>query len=224
MTKTVSLMVDLALFALGSTAFTRYQSRFQMAKLILCISVSLLVLVPTQVRADDPVIQINGTWQFVVAIEADRITTYDNSSAMQLVILDNSWALFKKGKLIQGTVENVRYNKHASPVSFVRQKGKAPHVVGEGILKVVGEHLMYTITPMDATRLGSKSGAVGDYDPDLQSRSPAPREPLDQEHLGGEKHSKPPPKRFSPEGTSNTQYILRRINDSTSVMNQITKR
>ena len=186
-----------------------------MAKISLSIFIPLLSLAATQSPADEPAARLNGTWQYVVAIESDRITTYDDSSAMQLVILDNTWALFSKGKLVQGTVENVKYNQNTSPVSFVRRKGKAPHAVGHAILKVTESHLMYTTTPLDATGFGSTSGAVGDYIPDPQSDSTEPNDPLAR--------NSHPPKSFSPEGTSSTQYILRRINESTSVMSQITK-
>ena len=122
-----------------------------MAKLILTVSISLLGLVATQIRAEEPATHLNGTWQYVAAIESERITTYDNSSAMQLVIRDNTWAVFKDGRLIKGTVENVEYDKQTSPVSFVRRKGKAPHAVGYAILKVDDDHLMYTTTPLDGS-------------------------------------------------------------------------
>lgn len=195
-----------------------------MAKPILSVSISLLALAATQSRADEPATHLNGTWQYVAAIESDRITTYDESSAMQLVILDSTWALFKKGVLVHGTVENVEYNQQSSPVSFVRRKGKAPHAVGHAILKVDDDHLMYTTTPLDATRFGSTSGAVGDYVPDPQSGRTDANDPFGRTDLGVSRLYQHPPKSFSPEGTSNTQYILRRINDSTSAMSQITKR
>ena len=183
-----------------------------MLKMILSVCLSLVALAGTPSCAGDPTTQLNGTWEYVAAIEADRITTYDESSAMQLVILDNTWALFKGGRLIQGTVENVDYNKQTSPVSFVRRTGKAPHAVGHAIVKIYDDHLMYTTTPMDATGFGSTSGAVGNYESD----------PLGGTNGDVGRPSKHPPKSFSPEGTSNTQYILRQINDSTSLMSQIT--
>lgn len=189
-----------------------------MAKLILTASISLLGLVATQIRAEDPATRLNGTWQYLAAIESDRITSYDNSSPMQLVIRGNTWALFKDGMLMKGTVENVEYDKQTSPISFVRRKGKAPHAVGYAILKVENNHLMYTATPLDASRFGSTSGAIGDYEPDPESA----RRPL--QPVGDKNLYERPPEHFSPEGTRNTQYILRRINDSTSALSQITTR
>jgi len=194
-----------------------------MAKLILSISISLLALAAAQCRGDEPVNHLNGTWQYVAAIESDQISTYDESSTIQLVVLDNTWALFKNGVLVPGTVENVEYNQQTSPVVFVRRKGKAPHAVGYGILKVNGGHLIYTITPLDATRFGSTSGAVGDYVPDSQSGSTDASGPFAHTDLADSRLYQHPPKSFSPEGTSNTQYILKRINDSTSLISQITK-
>lgn len=189
-----------------------------MAKLILTATISLLAFVATQIRAEEPATPLNGTWQYVAAIESDRITTYDDSSAMQLVIQDNTWALFRDGKLMKGTVENVVYDEQASPLSFVRRKGQAPHAVGYAILKIRNDHLMYTTTPLDASRFGTTSGAIGDYVPDPESAS-SPQQMLDDtspcEH---------PPKHFSPEGTRNTQYILKRVNNSTSALSQITTR
>jgi hypothetical protein len=194
-----------------------------MAKIFLSVTVSLITLAATQIRADEPATKLNGTWQYVAAIESDRITTYDKSSVMQLVILDNTWALFKNGRLIQGTVENVEYNKQTSPVSFVRRKGKAPHAVGHAILKVDDGHLMYTTTPLDATRFGSTSGYVGDYVPDPEIGSTDENDSFARSGLDYSLYQHPP-KSFSPEGTSNTQYILRRISNTTSAMSQITKR
>ena len=195
-----------------------------MRMMILSVCISLVAVTAGMSRADDPATQLNGTWQYVAAIESDRITTYDESSAMQLVILDDTWALFKGGVLVHGTVENVEYNRQTSPVSFVRRKGKAPHAVGHAILKVVGDHLMYTTTPLDATRFGSTSGAVGDYVSDPRDGKADLNDPFGGTDLGDGRLSEKPPKSFSPEGTSNTQYILRRINNSTSAMRQITKR
>ncbi|WP_145077069.1 hypothetical protein [Aureliella helgolandensis] len=193
-----------------------------MRKMILSVCLSLVALAGTPSCAGDPAIQLNGTWEYVAAIEADRITTYDESSAIQLVILDNTWALFKDGRLIQGTVENVEYNKQTSPVSFVRRKGKAPHIVGHSIVKLYDDHLMYTTTPMDATGLGSTSGAVGNYESDPDGGGANVTAPLGGTNGGVGRPYQHPPKSFSPEGTSNDQYILRRINDSTAMMSQIT--
>jgi len=197
--------------------------RIQMRKMILSVCLSLVALAGTPSCAGDPATQLNGTWEYVAAIEADRITTYDEKSAIQLVIRDNTWALFKDGRLIQGTVENVEYNKQTSPVSFVRRKGKAPHTVGHAIVKLYDDHLMYTTTGMDATGFGSTSGAVGDYVPGPRRDSTVVKDSFAGSALG-DSPSQHPPKSFSPEGTSNDQYILRRINDSTSLMSQITKR
>ncbi|MCM2375038.1 hypothetical protein, partial [Aporhodopirellula aestuarii] len=195
-----------------------------MRTMILSVCISFVAITATVSHADDPATKLNGTWQYVVAIEADGITTYDQSSAMQLVILDNTWALFKSGMLVQGTVENVEYEQQANPKSFVRRKGKAPHAVGSGILKITREHLMYTITPLDATGFGSTSGAVGNYESDPDGGGANATDPLGDTNVGVGRPSQHPPKSFSPEGTSNTQYILRRINDSTSLMNQITSK
>ena len=189
-----------------------------MAKLCLTATLFLLGLVATQIRAEEQEMQLNGTWQYVAAIESDRIATYDDASAMQLVIRDNTWAVFKDGKLIKGTVENIVYDKQARPVSFVRRAGRAPHAVGYAILKVENDHLMYTTTPLDASRYGSTSGAIGDYVPDPDSGS------SDLATLGNRSPYEHPPKLFSPEGTGNTQYILKRIDNSTSAMSQITTR
>lgn len=198
--------------------------RTQMLKIILSFCFPLLSLAATQSHADELATRLNGTWQYVAAIESERITSFDDSSAMQLVILNNTWALFSTGTLMQGSVENVEYNQQASPVSFVRRKGKAPHAVGYAILKVSDDHLMYTTTPLDGSRFGSTSGAIGDYVPDRQSERTDLNDPLGQTGLGDSQVHQRPPKSFSPEGTSNTQYILKRINGSTSAMNQITNK
>jgi hypothetical protein len=194
-----------------------------MQKMIPSVCLSLVALAGTPSCAGDPVTQLNGTWEYVAAIEADRITTYDGSTAMQLVILDNMWALFKDGGLIPGTVENVEYNEQASPVSFVRRKGKAPHAVGHAIVKLFDGHLMYTTTPLDATGFGPTSGAVGNYESAPDGDEANVTDPLSGANSGFGGPSQQPPKSFSPAGTSNTQYILRRINDSTSLMRQVTK-
>ena len=68
------------------------------------------------------------------------------------------------------------------------------------------------------------SGVIGDYVPDPQSGSPDLQDPFDQKDLRDRSLYEHPPKQFSPEGTRNTQYILRRINDSTSATSQITTR
>ena len=195
-----------------------------MRMMILSVCIFFVAITATVSRADDPATKLNGTWQYVAAIEADRITTYDQSSAMQLVILDNTWAIFQNGMLVHGTVENVEYEQQTTPKSFVRRKGKTPHAVGSAILKVIGEHLMYTITPLDATGFGSTSGAVGNFESDPDGGGAIVADPLGGTNVGVGRPSQHPPKSFSPEGTSNTQYILRRINDSTSLMSQITKR
>ena len=195
----------------------------RMMILSFCIS-SVVVTAAAVSRADDPATKLNGTWQYVAAIEADRITTYDESSAMQLVILDHTWALFKNGALVHGTVENVEYDQRTTPKAFVRRKGKTPHAVGSAILKIIGDHLMYTTTPLDATGFGSTSGAVGNYESDPDGGGVNVNGPFDGTDVGIGRASQRPPESFSPEGTSNTQYILRRINDSTSMMKQITKR
>jgi len=190
--------------------------------MIVSVCLSLVALAGTPSFAGDPAAQLNGTWEYVAAIEADRITTYDETSAMQLVILNNTWALFSKGLLVRGTVENVEYNEQMSPVSFIRRKGKAPHAVGYAILKVDGKHLMYTTTPLDATEFGSTSGAIGDFESDPRDRKADLNNPSGGTDYGFGRLSKNLPKSFSPEGTSNTQYILRRISNSTSAMRQIT--
>lgn len=195
-----------------------------MRMMILSVYISLVAVTATVSGADDSASQLNGTWQYVAAIEADRITTYDESSAMQLVILDDTWAFFKNAVLVHGTVENVEYDQQTTPKSLVRRKGKAPHAVGHALFRVDDEHLMYTTTPLDATRFGSTSGAIGDYVPDPQSGRIDANEPLGHTDLGVSRLYEHPPKSFSPEGTSNTQYILRRVNKSTSAMSQITKR
>lgn len=195
-----------------------------MRMIALGVRTSLVALAATVSRADDPATRLNGTWQYVAAIEANRITTYDESSAIQLVILDDTWAIFKNGALVHGTVENVECDQQTTPKSFVRRKGKAPHAVGSAILKVIGDHLMYTTTPLDATEFCSTSGAVGNYESDTVGGGANPTSLFGGTNVGVGRPSQHPPKSFSPEGTSNTQYILRRINDSTTLMNQITKR
>ena len=193
-----------------------------MSRLVLSFSVSLIACAAIQIRGDEPASQLIGTWQYVTAIESDRITTYDNAAVIQLVIRDNTWALFKDGRLIQGTVESVEYNKQTSPISFVRRMGKAPHAIGHAILKLYDDHLMYTTTGMEATGFGSSSGAVGDYVPGPRHGSTVAKNPFDGSDHGDSRYQQPP-KSFSPEGTANTQYILRRIDDSTSALSQITK-
>lgn len=195
-----------------------------MRMMILSIYISWVAVTATVSGADESASQLNGTWQYVAAIEADRITTYDESSAMQLVILDDTWAIFKNGELVHGTVENVEYDQQTTPKSFVRRKGKAPHAVGHAIFRVDDEHLMYTTTPLDATRFGPTSGAIGDYVPDPQGGSNDTSDPFSHTDLGVSRLYQHPPKSFSPEGTSNIQYILRRVNNSTSAMSQIKKR
>ncbi len=175
--------------------------------------------------AGDLAAQLNGTWQYVAAISADRISTYDESLEMQLVILDNTWAIFSRGSLVRGTVQNIEYNEQTSPVSFVRRKGNMPRAVGYGIFRVIGEHLMYTSTPLDATGMGNKSGMIGDrasnpFDGSAELYVPYGRSNFQFGGAGGGPLD--PPESFSPEGTYNTQYILKRINNSTSALRQIT--
>ncbi|WP_145077061.1 hypothetical protein [Aureliella helgolandensis] len=83
---------------------------------------------------------------------------------------------------------------------------------------------MYTTTPLDATGFGSTSGAVGYFESDPDSGGVNVNGPLGGTNVGFVRPSQHPPKSFSPEGTSNTQYILRRINDSISLMKQVAKR
>jgi hypothetical protein len=175
--------------------------------------------------AGDLAAQLNGTWQYVAAISADRISTYDESLEMQLVILDNTWAIFSRGSLVRGTVQNIEYNEQTSPVSFVRRKGNMPRAVGYGIFRVIGEHLMYTSTPLDASGVGGTSGPVRDYASDPFDGSAELHNPYGRSNLqfgGAGGGPLDPPESFSPEGTYNTQYILKRINNSTSAMRQIT--
>ncbi len=194
-----------------------------MRKLIVSVCIIWLALTITPSRADDPAELLNGTWQYIAAIEADRITTYDDASAMQLVILDNTWAILHKGALLPGTFENVEYNQQTNPQSLVRRTGPPPHAVGGAIWKVDGKSLMYTATPLDATGFGSTSGAIGDYEPGPPSGAAKLGDKLGDTGFGTDHRAARPPKSFSPEGTSNTQYILRRISGSTSALRQVGK-
>lgn len=189
-----------------------------------CAILPLIAAVATLCNADEPAKRLNGTWEYVASIESDGITSYDKSLSMRPVILNDTWALFRKGVVIQGTVENVQYNSDSKPVSFVRRKGPTPHAVGHGILKVFDTHLMYTITPMDATGFGSSSGAVDDFSSTPRAIDSEGKELAHRMNLGGDRLYDTPPKSFCPEGTSNTQYILKRIDGSTTLMSQITKR
>jgi hypothetical protein len=164
--------------------------------------------------------QLNGTWKYIAQIRADAIATRDEFD-VQLVIHDDRWGIFIDEKLSSRNLEKFRILTTSDPIAFVqpfeRPEGlKIPDdspSFSFGILKVVDDHLMMTSTPA-RSKSDNPFFSSGEF-PDFFEEE----KPID--YTNSEFISHFLPKRFSPEGTENSQSILRRVSDSTELLDQI---
>ncbi len=139
--------------------------------------------------------RLNGRWVYVSSEEDGRVTSYEGDK-VELLIDNGRWITLTDGRPDLAGPQVVEYNFRTNPVSVTRACPKwAPDSIARCILRIDGDHLVYTTTPLEDPKLGN--GFTG---------SPAadPLYPMT-------------PKMFDPKGTGNCRYVLRRVSRSTKL-------
>lgn len=163
--------------------------------------------------------QLNGTWRYVTAIEHDSIETYEDRD-VQLVIHNELCGVFEEGTLSSSQPERFRFLMDSDPIVYTRASEQMQRIrfgkrIGTqysfGLLKVDGNHLMVTSTPA-IPNLGYMS--YGNSFPDFFDGV----DQIDPLYLKYIPYLFP--NSFSPERTKNRQGILRRVSDSTELLDR----
>ena len=163
--------------------------------------------------------QLNGTWKYVAIIRTDSIESYDERD-VQLVIHNDLCGVFEDGKLSGREPDRLRILTTSDPIAYIQASEQIQKIrfgirVGTffsyGLLRVDGDQLMMTSTPA----VPKFDGYYGVPSPDF----------FDEVGLMSTALGKYIPYFFpntcSPEGTRNRQVILRRVSDSTKLLDRV---